>query len=201
MCKADRGAGADFFDHCHKRGSQSELVEVRRPQIVGDRAYFFERLRNGIAELIEPFAALFVSSSHCVEQGAILDNQEILTETVMQLHGDAFALVFLRGQQFSSEPFSLLISLPELCDAVAKCKPRHDDQRCRYHREKPPRLVKWRQHLKSQALTLLIPYAITVSRDDSEGVIARWHMRKVSCPPGPCVYPIVVQSFEFVFEA
>src|SRR5215475_1408030 len=201
MFKTDRRTFGDLFNHCYKRGSQSELVKMRRPQVVGYCADLFKGLRNRIAELIEPFAALFVSSNRCVEQGAIFDNQQVLPQAVVQLHGDTFALVFLRGQQFSSKPFLLLISLTELCDAVAKCEPHHDDQRCRHHQEKPPRLIKRRKHRKSQGLTLRIPYAIAVSRDDSEGVLARWHVRKVSCAPGPRIYPIVVQSFEFVFEA
>ena len=180
-----------------------ELIEMRRAQVVRDRAHFFERLRDGVAELIElrPRLVRPARSSHC-SMRAVFDDQQILAQAVVQFGGDAFALSLLRFDQLARE--GLLRGLPpfELRDAVFESGQRlRRSTASARKRQKPPGAIKRRQHDNAADVApLLFQTPSLLAAITLERVIARRHMRKIGRAPRPGFNPIVVESFELVFE-
>src|SRR5215475_1158908 len=49
----DRRTGGDLFNHRDERRAQSELIQVRWAQVLGNRTHLFERLRDRVTERAE----------------------------------------------------------------------------------------------------------------------------------------------------
>ena len=197
----NRRTGADFFNHRHEGRAQAELIEMRRAQVVRDRAHLFERLRDGVAELRELRPGLLVRHSQRIEQRAVFDDQQILAQAVVQFGGDAFALGLLRFDQLAREGLLRGLSPFQLRDAVFEDAKDCAAHRQRDQRQKPPRAIKRRQHRDAHTFAFRIPHAVAVGRDDCESVIARRHIRIICRAPRPRFHPILVEAFQLVFEA
>ena len=107
--------GADAVDHLLDRLRQAQPIEMIRPEVVGD-------LRTSLIDC----AAVAAISSRCsralrgvparhrAEKCAVLDDQQVLSEAVVQLGGDALPLRLLRGDQLLCEALVRGLAAPRV---------------------------------------------------------------------------------------
>src|SRR5262245_51238592 len=198
----ESGSGGDFAGHRLDGFGQAEPVELIGMKVGRDLAHFFERMRDGGRYFIQlRHGARAVVRLREAEQRAVLDDQQVLTQAVVQFGGDAFALAFLRFDQLARKCLLRGLSPFKLRDAVFVRGENDSRSAERGQAEEPPLAIERRRHDYAQALPLGVPHAVAVGGDHFEGVFARRRVRIVSRAPRPGVDPIVVQAFQLVLES
>ena len=131
----------------------------------------------------------------------VLDDEQILAQAVVQFGGDALALVFLRFDQLARKGLLRRLRPFQLRDAGSIGKHGQSGDAHRRQRQKPPRPIERRQHPDAQTVALRVPHAVAIGRDHLERVGARRHVRVIRRAPRAGFDPVVIQSFQPVFEA
>ena len=84
-----------MLDHRLQRKSQAEAIQLVRPQIVRHLPHFLDGVRGAFFDFLKLFAngcrIVFAPGHH----GAVFDDEEILSESVVNLAGESFAFLFL----------------------------------------------------------------------------------------------------------
>ena len=118
-----------------------------------------------------------------IEQREILDYHKALSEAVVQLGGNALALVLLRSDQLAGESMLQGLHLPKPGYAIAPRRGDDPRRRQRCQNLEDPGLIERRQNLDRQVAALRTPHAIAVARRDLEPVPAGRDVGVVGGPP------------------
>src|SRR4029453_18479750 len=123
-------------------------------------------------DLVELLARLLVRLRQRSQQRAVLDDEQVLTQAVVQLRGNALTLTFLRFDQLPRKRLLRRLRPPHLSDAISPGQPHERYQARRNRCPEPPGLIEARQDDDGEGVSGRVPYPFTIVGGHVEGIRA-----------------------------